>query len=1026
MNSWANRITFPAVLLWLLLVPAGYSQLVTRYALLVNPDETRAGAPAGLARLAGKLEENGFLKGNIRILQGKDTRRDEILLSLYEISKKAQPGDLVFFGLQARAGQVPTVSPAEKDGLDEVFLCRAGSEPLRQSDSVNTGDFLLDNQLSKFVNKVRDKLGYSGCLVLGLDVENQQAQPELKRTEPAGWLDFFDVEADDQRSRLVLLSRMAARQNQPEGPGLAAWLTDVLTSEKNLMTFEELHQNTRTEKASAGFQVSGNLDEPFFSRKPESRNWREFKRKITENHIKGNGRVFALVVGASDYRGKFENLRYAPSDAVSFYQYLKKALGPRFVDDTAFLLLNERASSTRVFQALKALNAQLKPEDALYFYFAGHGDVEGDLISRPGFLLLPDGPEKAYSAGGHIAVSELKEFLANFLFKGCRVFMLVDACHSGSIGGNSGEMDDNFFRLPNIDRELVRFLACQPNESSFEGPEFGGGFGAFTYYLLRGMQGDADANKDKITDVNELSGFLRSGVASATGNRQNPLVDGPGEVAVSPVVEIPALASLKSFPHGFAPVAEMGKSKDSLLLQTEKEFYKAIASRSILIPEKSSALSRLRLLEQNASPAYFQSKKWAGDFVQAAFEKSQSFINQYIAGNESVARDTLFRLAARELDAGLQYLTPEDANYFPMVARSLFFRASSVSPETYRDNDNLRKSLFTSVGQLRNALKIEAASPHIENALGRIFSTTRQFDSAIYHYRRAISMAPRWKFPFNNMGACFLEWGRISGNQAFYDSSVRYFGAAIRMDARYLVGTANLAEVMREMGRKDEAKRLFQKCMFLNIREPVSYHRLADIYRNDQVWDSAFAVLDQGLAIIPADADLLIMQANCFFDFSGTLSGNSRDSLLYLARANYHAADKIKPGYLYTKVGLSNVYWSLQVYDSSAIYAGLAWGLDSSNADWAHYQTDALLESNNLTAAENVLRRMDRLFPSNALRHLKWGLLWRKRNNLKLMMGSFISAARAGLPRQDFENQQGWESFSREKWYPEWLKIWKK
>jgi tetratricopeptide (TPR) repeat protein len=998
------------------------AQLVTRYGLLVDMDFSPEGSQvSGIQEFSSILQENGFIKGNIRLLEGKQAGRDEVLFQLYEISKLAQPGDLVYFHLQAQAGQIPTVSPTEDDNLDEYF--RGSTNQPSRMDSLEVNRFLVDNQLAKYINKIRDKLGFSGCLVVSLDIRNQPDFPFLKKSKPENWLDFLDVSPDDKRSRLVYLSSVNGKENEH----IDRWLRGVLNGKDKFFTFEDLRNHLQTSERKGAFLISGSLDEPFFHQKPETRKWQEFKRKISGNHLNGKGKVYAMAVGASDYKGRFENLKYAPTDAFSFYQYLKRSIGPKFVDDTTFLLLNQRATSTRVFEALKTLNSRLNPEDALYFYFAGHGDVEGDLISRPGFLLLPDGPEKAYSAGGHIAISELKDFLANFLFKGCRVFMIVDACHSGRAEGNSGDIDDNFFRLPNIDKELVRFLACQPNERSFEGEVFGGGFGAFTYCLLRGMQGDADADKDKVTDVKELSVFLRSRVAELTNNRQNPLIEGPEAVAVAPVIQVASLQELKSLPRWITPLqsSEKMKSKDSLIVQAEKLFYKAIASKSIVIPEKNAALSHLRQLQNLCSPADFQARKWTSDFVQAAFEKSQAFINQYIAGNESVAKDTLFRLAARELDAGLTYLSPENPTYFPMVARSLFFKANSISPELYFQNDHLRSSLQPSLQQLRNALKIEPVSPHIENSMGRIFFATRQFDSAVVHYRRAISLAPKWKFPYNNLGGCFQAEARKAKNQALLDSSARYLGAATRLDAKYLIGTANLAETMLELGRKEEAKKLYQRCIFLKVKEPMAYHRLADIYRGDQIWDSAFAILEQGLALNPDEVDLLVMQGNCCFDYAENKSNQTRDSLLNQALQFYRAAEARSSIYLEPKVGLSNIFWSMGAYDSSAYYAGLAWELDTNDAECAHYQVDALFESGKLAAAERVLVKMDKRFPDDALRLLKWGLLWRKKNNPKIMLSFFSKAAKAGLKKGDFEAQLGWEKFSGEKWYADWLRIWK-
>ena len=57
--------------------------------------------------------------------------------------------------------------------------------------------------------------------------------------------------------------------------------------------------------------------------------------------------------------------------------------------------------------------------------------------------------------------------------------------------------------------EIFGLMASRPKELSYEGPEFGGGHGAFTYSLLKGLQGEADANHDGIVNVNELIDYVR-------------------------------------------------------------------------------------------------------------------------------------------------------------------------------------------------------------------------------------------------------------------------------------------------------------------------------------------------------------------------------------------------------------------------------------------------------------------------------------------------------------------------------------
>jgi uncharacterized caspase-like protein len=65
-------------------------------------------------------------------------------------------------------------------------------------------------------------------------------------------------------------------------------------------------------------------------------------------------------------------------------------------------------------------------------------------------------------------------------------------------------------------------MAARPRELSNEGPEFGGGHGAFTYSLLRALDGGADVDKDGIVTAGEIIDFVTTDVSKLTSNRQHP------------------------------------------------------------------------------------------------------------------------------------------------------------------------------------------------------------------------------------------------------------------------------------------------------------------------------------------------------------------------------------------------------------------------------------------------------------------------------------------------------------------------
>ncbi|MFM8488863.1 MAG: peptidase C14 caspase catalytic subunit p20, partial [Bacteroidota bacterium] len=47
-----------------------------------------------------------------------------------------------------------------------------------------------------------------------------------------------------------------------------------------------------------------------------------------------------------------------------------------------------------------------------------------------------------------------------------------------------------------------------------------------TYYLLRGMKGEADTNDDNIVSIKELHSFVYARVREYTGDQQTPVLTG--------------------------------------------------------------------------------------------------------------------------------------------------------------------------------------------------------------------------------------------------------------------------------------------------------------------------------------------------------------------------------------------------------------------------------------------------------------------------------------------------------------------
>jgi uncharacterized caspase-like protein/tetratricopeptide (TPR) repeat protein len=229
-------------------------------------------------------------------------------------------------------------------------------------------------------------------------------------------------------------------------------------------------------------------------------------------------RSYALVIGISAYKNlpAAAQLEFPNRDAEDIYAALISPEGGQFPAENVHKLINERATIANIKHEIEVwLPAVTQDNDRVLIYFAGHGFVSGG----KGWLATYDVdlhniPNTAYSmealgtnAGGRI--------------KGKWKVLITDACHSGAITPETDRQQVNQTLL-DLQKSLFSLTASRDREQSFESDRWGGGHGIFTYYVVKGLEGEADTNGDGIVDADELAEYVHTNVRLATEARQNP------------------------------------------------------------------------------------------------------------------------------------------------------------------------------------------------------------------------------------------------------------------------------------------------------------------------------------------------------------------------------------------------------------------------------------------------------------------------------------------------------------------------
>ncbi len=215
-----------------------------------------------------------------------------------------------------------------------------------------------------------------------------------------------------------------------------------------------------------------------------------------------DAKTYGVIVGVAEYQDSHYNLRFSDDDAIQFNKLLTNGID----NDNITLLTDRNATRENVLNALKLQFSKADESDMVVFYFSGHGNDSSFLTTDLDIWRI-----------NVLKHKEVKE-----AFKKCKAkikFCIADACFSGGIKSSNSYKGLNQSKL-----ELIIFMSCKANETSIEYPKVQQG--VFSYFLIQGLKGYADFNKDKHITIKELYTYVNFKVTEKTQKRQTPIVFG--------------------------------------------------------------------------------------------------------------------------------------------------------------------------------------------------------------------------------------------------------------------------------------------------------------------------------------------------------------------------------------------------------------------------------------------------------------------------------------------------------------------
>ena len=245
----------------------------------------------------------------------------------------------------------------------------------------------------------------------------------------------------------------------------------------------------------------------------------------TTRRVESNNNAIALIVGVAEY-SKTAPAEFADKDAQVFYDYANLKLGiPRERIQT---LVNDKAD---VVGLLSGINKWLKRsvkqgESDVYIFFAGHGLASDD--GDTAYLIPYDGAPDFLE---RTAISRDEVFREVSSVNPRSVTVFLDTCYSGDTRGETRLIAGRPLGIKLQEQSLPAgfTVLTAAGGDQIARPLTEAQHGMFSYFLMKGMEGDADSDGNNEITARELHSFVRENVVQQSGGSQVPELQGDGE-----------------------------------------------------------------------------------------------------------------------------------------------------------------------------------------------------------------------------------------------------------------------------------------------------------------------------------------------------------------------------------------------------------------------------------------------------------------------------------------------------------------
>jgi hypothetical protein len=228
--------------------------------------------------------------------------------------------------------------------------------------------------------------------------------------------------------------------------------------------------------------------------------------------------AYAIVIGIEQYREKLPKADFADRDAKLVGEYLTKVMG--YPEENVVVRTNEKASMNDLVKYLESwLPNNVEKDSPVFIYYSGHGAP--NTKTGDAYLVPYDGDPTFVEKTGY----PLKKLYAQLESLPTRdITIVLDSCFSGA-GGRSvigkGLRPMGLSMEHSISAAGKAVVLAASSGDQVSGTYEEKGHGLLTYFFLKGLQGEADLNKDGSIDVAELYDYVKPNVSKVARKQYN-------------------------------------------------------------------------------------------------------------------------------------------------------------------------------------------------------------------------------------------------------------------------------------------------------------------------------------------------------------------------------------------------------------------------------------------------------------------------------------------------------------------------